>query len=436
MSLAELRLKNCYSRWYPLKEIPEQVRLVSEEKRFKAVPAGRRSGKTERAKRYLAKQAMTKKGLYFAAAPTREQAKKIWWEDLKLMTFEPLHRKEPAVTSLILFLANGSEIHVIGLDKPQRIEGQPWTGGVIDEIADLKPEAWAENIYPALSTFNPMMPEFRPWAWLIGVPDGLNHFFDICERAKTDPEWGLYHWTSDQVLPKDMIEAAMRAMSKKQFNQEYRASFETASGLVYSDFDIALNSTDESINPDHPLTWTHDFNYTPLSSAIIQERNGKILVLDEIVLESAVAQNTADEFVQRFRNHRNKSVNLFGDYSGTAGEVHNQSSNYKVIENTLRRNGWTVTRKVRPNPAIIDGQNSLRALICNAMGERKFFVNPKCRYSKSGLSRVQFKKGSTFQEEETEFQHITTAFRYFAHAKYPVTIESAYDDRSVHVMRF
>jgi hypothetical protein len=159
------------------------------------------------------------------------------------------------------------------------------------------------------------------------------------------------------------------------------------------------------------------------------------MVMDEIVLESAVAQNAADEFVDRYASHENKRIEIFGDYSGTAGEVHNQSSDYKVIENTLKRNGWNVTRKVRPNPLIKEGQNSLRALICNALGERRMLVNPeKCKYVVNGLTRVQFKKGSTFQEDETEFQHITTALRYYAHAKYPVRIDSG-NEKSINVMR-
>jgi hypothetical protein len=33
-------------------------------------------------------------------------------------------------------------MHVIGLDKPQRIEGIPWKGGGIDEFADIKEGAW------------------------------------------------------------------------------------------------------------------------------------------------------------------------------------------------------------------------------------------------------------------------------------------------------
>lgn len=66
------------------------MRLWNENKRFAVVPAGRRSGKTELAKRKLVIGLNEKKNWtdpkYFAAAPTREQAKRIFWKDLKELT--------------------------------------------------------------------------------------------------------------------------------------------------------------------------------------------------------------------------------------------------------------------------------------------------------------------------------------------------------------
>jgi hypothetical protein len=33
-------------------------------------------------------------------------------------------------------LVNGAEIWVIGLDKPERIEGKPWDWGILDEYGN------------------------------------------------------------------------------------------------------------------------------------------------------------------------------------------------------------------------------------------------------------------------------------------------------------
>lgn len=83
-------LRTQMARWYRLRDHPVQLALldaVGEGVRFVVVPAGRRSGKTERAKRFLAREAMLRGGeVYFAAAPTFGQAKKIWWDDLKSLS--------------------------------------------------------------------------------------------------------------------------------------------------------------------------------------------------------------------------------------------------------------------------------------------------------------------------------------------------------------
>ena len=240
--MKNLLLEQQFKRWYDLIDHEIQlalVRAVSEGIRFPVVPAGRRSGKTERAKRFVAKEAMKNSDeLYFLAAPTWSQAKKIFWDDIKKFTLTSTHIRKPSESDLIIYMPNGTEIHVFGLDKPARMEGSPWTGGVIDEIADIKEDAWEANIFPSLNTINPLRPDYRAWCWLIGVPDGLNHYYDLAEYARTsgDPEWGLFHWKSSEILPVDVIEAAKRLMSPKQFKQEFEASFETASGRIYEDY--------------------------------------------------------------------------------------------------------------------------------------------------------------------------------------------------------
>lgn len=427
MSRLQTLIDNQYKRWYPLIAHETQLRLVSAVSRgvrFPVVPAGRRSGKTERFKRFIAKQAMTNSNeMYFIAAPTYGQVKKIYWADMKKLTLSATHTKAPSETDLIIYMPNGSEIHLIGLDKPERIEGIPWTGGGIDEIADVKANAWQENIYPALNTVSPLRPNYRAWCWLLGVPDGLNHYYEMAEYAKTanDPDWELFHWKSSEILPADVIEAAKRTMSARQFKQEYEASFETASGRIYDEYSEA-NYTKETIQPHEQLCWYHDFNFTPLSSGIGVIRNDNVYLLEEIVLTSAVSLQSAMEFVDRYKNHANKNVVIYGDPSGKAGEIHGHESDYTTMESYLRKNDWTVTRKVKPSTrSIKDGQNAVRAKLKNAMGDISLFVNKdNAPYTHKSLATGQLKEGSTFLEADSDYQHIGTAIRYFIDYEYPI----------------
>ena len=332
-----IALKRERARWYTLKPHPVQLALIKavpDGVRFPVVPAGRRSGKTERFKRFVAKQAMLNDNeKYFAGAPTRDQAKRIFWEDLKLLTFSSTHTKQPSESELKIFLDNGTTIQILGLDVPQRIEGVDWTGGGIDEIADLKPEALDANIMPALNTVNPSRPDYRAWCWFLGVPDGLNHYYDMAQYAETsgDSNYALFHWKSAEILPPDVIEAAKRTMGRKQYLQEYEASFETATGRIYEDYS-KRNYTKEVIQPHEQLLWYHDFNFTPLSSGIGVRRANSVFLLDEIILTSAVARQSALEFVDKFKAHKNKNVLIYGDPSGRAGEKHGHPSDYIEIE--------------------------------------------------------------------------------------------------------
>lgn len=429
MTTGNLMLDRQLARWYPLIDHHVQLALIAAVPngvRFPLVPAGRRSGKTERFKRFLVKQAQEVPGLYFAAAPTHDQAKKIFWDDLKAFSLCSLHKRRPSESDRIIYFPNGSEIHVIGLDKPQRIEGIPWKGGGIDEFADIKDGAWEANILPALNTVNPTDPDYRAWCWLLGVPDGLNHYYDLCSKAELgdDPNFKVFHWKSAEILPPDVIEAMQRAMSKKQFDQEFNASFETAGGRIYEDYSKA-NHTAATIEPHEQLMWMHDQNYTPLSSAVgVRRNNGKDLyLLDEIVLTSAVSKQSAMEFVEKFASHKNKHVLIYGDPAGRAGEKHGHASDYSDIEDVLRANGWLFTRKVKKaHPAIKDRQNAVRAKIMTAAGEVSLYVNPKTApWCDKGLSTVQLQQGSTFQEDQTnQYQHITTAIGYAIDVEWPV----------------
>lgn len=427
MNTGNLALDRQLQRWYPLKDHPVQLELikaVGNGVRFPLVPSGRRSGKTERFKRFLVKTASAVPGMYFAGAPTYTQAKKIFWKDLKDFCLSTALSKKPSESELIIYLDNGSEIHLIGFDNPQRFEGIPWTGGGIDEFADVKGEAWEANIYPALNTYNPVNPDYEAWCWLLGVPDGLNHYYDLCQKAEAgmDNTFKVFHWKSAEILPEKSIALLKRTMSDKQFRQEFEASFETAGGRIYEEYSKA-NHTDEIIQPHEQLMWMHDQNFTPLSSAIGVKRKNSLYLLDEIVLTSAISRQSAIEFVEKYKDHQNKHVLIYGDPAGRAGEKHGHASDYTDIEGVLKSNGWKFTRKVKKaHPAIKDRQNAVRAKICAASGDRTLFVNPKTAvWCDKGLATVQLQKGSTFQEDQTnQYQHITTAIGYCIDREWPI----------------
>jgi hypothetical protein len=139
-------------------------------RRFNVVPAGRRSGKTEIAKRRLVKRAVKgsryDRPRYFYGAPTYGQVKRIAWDDLKRMVPRAAMRGNGPTpwseSELTIPLWHGGELFLVGMDKPARIEGAPVDGGVLDEYGNMKPQAWGENVRPrALRSAGLVRPDRR-----------------------------------------------------------------------------------------------------------------------------------------------------------------------------------------------------------------------------------------------------------------------------------
>lgn len=261
-------------RMYPLRYHPEHTRLIESPARFKVVPAGRRSGKTERAKRRVVEACMDPTTFKFddpnfaCAAPTYNQAKSIYWKDLKNMIPNWMKIKT-SETDLQIDLITGAMVRVIGMDKPERIEGSPWDGVILDEYANMKEGAWQENVLPALT-------DRKGWAWLIGVPEGRNHYYETYMNAKYDPDWSDWDgftWKSIDIMDPEEIELRRSQMDPLTFQQEYEASFINFAGQAYYPFnhDTHVDSLRHKYNPDAELIVCLDFNVDPGVAVICQE---------------------------------------------------------------------------------------------------------------------------------------------------------------------
>lgn len=403
-------------RWYQLIPHPKQLELISDPHRFKVIPAGRRSGKTERFKRYVVKKALENPGMsYFAGAPTYTQAKRIFWSDLKLLSLTSLQSQRPSETELRIQFDNGASITIIGFDKPERFEGAFWAGGGIDEFGNLKPLAWPESIKPALDTFNPLMPDYRAWCWLFGVPEGINHYYDI-NQAAIDPlnvDWKSYTWYSSDILPADIIEEAKRTLSPKQYRQEYEASFETASGRVYGCFDKTLNNAPDVVQSgDEPLDIGMDFNVEHMSAIVHVERDRLPVACGEIV---DVVDTPA--MIKAIKNkYRNNRITVYPDASGDNRSTHDASkSDIKLLMDA----GFKV-RAATQNPRIKDRVLAMNSMFLNTLGERRYKVNIKeCpKYVANLEMQVYTELG--VPDKKSNVDHTNDAAGYFIDTKYGI----------------
>lgn len=437
--------ENLTPRWYPLKSHPEQMRLIHSPARFKVVPAGRRSGKTERAKRNLVIQALKESAegkwqdyRYFAAAPTRDQARQIFWNDLKLMVPKSLIGGPIRETEMIIPLITGAELVVVGLDRPARMEGRSWNGGVIDEIANVKPGAWQENIRPGLA-------DRKGWCWLIGVPEGRGHYYDMYQYATSgiDPEWAGFSWVSADILDPAEIESARRTLDPLIFQQEMEASFVTFSGRAYHSFDSRTHCAPLVYNDREPLIITMDFNATPGTASICQEQwlpigcEGTGVIGEVHIPRHSTTPAVCRRIAEDWGRHSGP-VYIYGDSTGGAqGSARVQGSDWQLVQATLQPvfGNRMVMRVPKANPRERVRLNAVNSRLKSASGEIRLMVDPKRAPNVvkdfEGVRLLEGGAGEIDKKSDPLLSHWTDGIGYYVVAEFPIMERKMFEGRMI-----
>lgn len=435
-------------RWYPLRYHPTQARLWRSRARFVVVVAGRRSGKSEIGKRILAKRALADSsgdGRYFAAAPTRDQAKELFWEDLKAMIPPALRLREPNETSLTIFLVNGSRIVVVGLDKPQRIEGRPWDGGIVDEVDDVKPTAWQQNIRPALS-------DRQGWCWFTGVPNGRGLLYQLYKRgiasAATDGgTWESFHWISADILPAEEIAQAKEELDDDLYAMEYEASFTAFRGRAYKAFNEAIHCRRlfHLYNPLRPLVFCFDFNVDPGVAVVLQEvtlpngLQGTAVIGEVYIPVDSTTQAVCRRLVRDWKGHSGP-VLVYGDPAGGARHTSQQAgrrgTDWDIVRSELRGEFPVVSLHVDgADPGQRARLNATNVRLRAKSGAVRLMVDPvdapQLVLDYEGVKLLEGGSGEINKRADPARTHLSDAVAYYLARRFPVAAGSAAQRRRV-----
>lgn len=424
-------------RWTTMRHHEVQLAWMRSPTRFNIVPAGRRSGKTERAKRKLVRRALSAASTpwadpnFFAAAPTRDQAKRLYWEHLKQLVPREFVT-EIRESELIIKLVNGASIYVLGMDKPERIEGSPWDGGILDEYGNMKKQTWGSHVRPALA-------DRKGWCDFIGVPEGRNHYYDLTENATNYPkDWSLFSWPSSDILDPEEIASARVELDPLIFDQEYNASFLNFVGLIYYNFNRAKHaSIDIKYNPNLALIFCFDFNIAPGVCAIVQEvpklPNGQpgTAVVDEVwIPRGSNTQMVCRKLVEKYGKHQ-AGVYCFGDATGGGGgSAKLNGSDWDIIRAELRPVYQGSLKVIVPdgNPAERARVNAVNTRLLTGSGAINLMVHPKkAEHVMKDFEGVRAVEGGSGEIEKksdksgSELTHISDAIGYYVHYRFPIT---------------
>lgn len=405
---------------------PIQIKYLNDNHRFIITSAGRRSRKTLIGQRKVFKKALrNSEQRYFLGAPTHQQAKDIYWR--RLLYDTNLLRTDINRSELTVRLYNGAEIAVLGLDRPERIEGQPWHGCLLSEIGNMKPETWGEHIRPALA-------DTGGFAILDGVPEGRNHYYEMalyaCDKiipktrpkigayhdCKIDDEWAFYTWFSGDVLSPREIEHAKMNLDERTFRQEYEGSFEAYGGVAYYTFGEHNINNHVARVPNLPISVGMDFNVNPMTAVLGHIKGDSYYQFSEIYKNNSNTYEMRDELLRYVDNPRD--IIIFPDATGKARESNATESDLAI----LKKAGFRIMAH-DTNPYIVDRINAVNSICIDKGKNTRYLVNAEeCPKTINDFNKVEREDDGRLKkaQERLGIGHVLAGLGYLFTYNWPV----------------
>jgi hypothetical protein len=390
--------------------VPQQT-IADDDHRFKVVVAGRRFGKTHLAIRELCFHARVPEQEVWYVAPTYKQAKMIVWRKLKQKLQDLRWIRKANESELSILLKNGSTIALKGADNEDSLRGVGLDYLIMDEFADVDPEAFFEVLRPTLA-------DRQGRAMFIGTPKGIaNWAYELYQMEQEYPDaWKSFSYTTIEGgnVSKEEIDAAMRDLDERQFRQEFMATFETYTGRIYYAFDRKSNAFNLTEPSDTSVIYTGwDFNIDPMSVVIAVRQGDDLYVIDELRMFSSNTQEAVDEIKLRYPKSR------IWAYPDPAARQRKTSAGGATDITILQNAGFTVKSPNSHTP-VRDRINAVNSRLCGSNGERHLFIANTCKYTIEGLERHTYKEGTTQPDKDSGYDHMNDALGYMVDYIFPV----------------
>ena len=392
----------------PLSQAQQQV--AQSKTRFRVVIAGRRFGKTHLAIRELCYHARMPDKEVWYIAPTYKMARQIVWKKLKNRLQDLNWVAKTNETELSITLVNGSTISLKGADNYDSLRGVGLDFIVLDEFADIDPDAWYETLRPTLS-------DKQGRALFIGTPKGSGNWaYEIYQNALEDGEsWKSWQFTTIDGgnVPPEEIEAARRDLDERTFRQEYMATFESFSGRIYYSFERVHNVRKYELTQPDVVYVGMDFNIDPMSAVVATRAGDTLHIIDEVRIFGSNTQEMCDELKQRFPNTK------IWVYPDPAGNQRKTSAGGQT-DVTILRNAGFVVKVPHSHTPVRDRINAVNSRLCDSTGVRHLYVDPKCKYTIDGLERQVYKEGTSQPDKDGGWDHMNDAIGYMVDYQFPV----------------
>ena len=273
-----------------------QQALARSTARFRIAAWGRRGGKTtEAAMEAIGVAKLRPRSWIWLAAPTMKLVSRAFDKVMEVVRDSGLKTRTVRDTTQekLCVLENGARLEGMSLENIFSAAGAAIDLAIIDEAAQVLPEAWARAILPPLTDRNGQ-------ALLISSWEGEGDFFHqkaIDARADmvahgTNAAWEMFQDASYDInfyaFPQGrqtpaLVQAA-KEMEPHEFLEQFGGIPASARERVFPEFKEKVHVTDVDYNPDLPVILSVDPSGGSNAYAIlaIQEYTDMVVIFDEI----------------------------------------------------------------------------------------------------------------------------------------------------------
>lgn len=300
------------------------------------------------------------------------------------------------------------------LDNPARIIGYETYRSHVDEIDTLKEEkaleAWIKIIARNRQTPTGIIKPFNRVS-AYSTPEGFRFLYKYWKKQpKRGYEMIQASTLSNPFLPEDYVDTLKETYPPQLIEAYIEGQFvNLTSGAVYTCYDRKLNASDRVIKDNDHLHIGMDFNVGKMS-AIVHVKDGKTATAVDELMGILDTPEMIKAIKNRFPKHR---ITIYPDSSGK----NRKSVNASQTDISLLRGEFRVVAGNK-NPFVKDRIASVQAMLCNANGDRRYFVNEsKCPETCEALEQQVYNKlGEPDKSHDND--HPNDALGYFIYSEY------------------
>src|SRR5665213_3719708 len=213
----------------------------------------------------------------------------------------------------------------------------------------------------------------------------------------------------------DYYDRLKASYDERFYQQEVLGQYlDMHAGRVYFGFERPRNVVETKLDPYGELMWALDFNVDPMASVVAQIRDGKVMVLDEIVLSRATTYQACEEFERRFPSHL-CGLTVYADASGAKMQTTGKAD-LVILQEYLQseRYGGVQFKVPKSNPAVRERVMLMNVKLSGNGGKPQVLIDPRCRELVKDFEQVTYKENSQVVDKERDPRrtHLSDALGY------------------------